>query len=411
VLTLGVRDPVQHRTVSEELVVAQLALRMYGWRHADPARAHARQLLVRWLGLGLPCRERDGHRWFDLAEVENFAQARDRETWVRDLLPAKRRSAEIFPEADKDTARSHPSRFRVELRRQFSLAGRAPGSKVRLSMPMPCEDAAQTEIAIEVLNDDGARIAIQPGHLEARLEVPDGDPPIVTIEVAIDYVAWLERALVDRALTTPDLTPYLRPHEGFIRVTPYVESLAAQLAANHEPLDVLARFWEFFFEKLQIGRVHHDELDAEDPLRSAIELGWSDCFIASSLMAALCRARGMPARLVHGLTLYPEKPGNHYWVEVWVPPHGWFPMDFASVGLAANDINDPRWARYFFGTLNYRLKLARLPLERYAPVGVRYPAAWTLVESPCDGGVEHTVCDRETLALIYRDRLRVTWLP
>src|SRR5262249_34465893 len=47
----------------------------------------------------------------------------------------------------------------------------------------------------------------------------------------------------------------------------------------------------------------------------------------SRLLAALCRNRGVPARLVTGLTLAREDEQNiHTWVEAWVRGH-WLPMD------------------------------------------------------------------------------------
>jgi transglutaminase-like putative cysteine protease len=106
----------------------------------------------------------------------------------------------------------------------------------------------------------------------------------------------------------------------------------------------------------------------------------------------------------------PDKPGRHYWAEIWLPDCGWFPLDFAAVGLASNDASDTRWNRWFFGWLTYRLKLAHLPIERFAPIGVRLPPRWTIVEAPCIGGVEHTMTDRVTGELVYRDRARVRWL-
>ena len=61
------------------------------------------------------------------------------------------------------------------------------------------------------------------------------------------------------------------------------------------------------------------------------EMG-ADCTEFSSLMMALSRATGIPARYVEGLSYIPEGEGRlarqeHAWLEVFLPGIGWTPMD------------------------------------------------------------------------------------
>ena len=100
------------------------------------------------------------------------------------------------------------------------------------------------------------------------------------------------------------------------------------------------------------GRIHHDELDPDDPLGSIAGRGWFDCLAGSSLLAGLCRARGIPARVVNGFTLYEMIPSNHFWTEVLLPPFGWVPFDLGSWELAAGDRDDRRWSEHYFGRLD-----------------------------------------------------------
>ena len=53
-----------------------------------------------------------------------------------------------------------------------------------------------------------------------------------------------------------------------------------------------------------------------------------DCTEHSVLLAALCRARGIPARVAMGLVYYPQESGfaYHMWNEVWIGDR-WVPMD------------------------------------------------------------------------------------
>jgi transglutaminase-like putative cysteine protease len=58
----------------------------------------------------------------------------------------------------------------------------------------------------------------------------------------------------------------------------------------------------------------------------------ADCTEYASLMIALCRASGIPARYVEGLAVLGEKTKEsarteHAWLEVYLPGSGWVPMD------------------------------------------------------------------------------------
>jgi transglutaminase-like putative cysteine protease len=58
-----------------------------------------------------------------------------------------------------------------------------------------------------------------------------------------------------------------------------------------------------------------------------------DCTEHSVLLAALCRARGIPARVAVGLVYYPPQSAfaYHMWNEVWIQDR-WVPLD-ATLGL------------------------------------------------------------------------------
>ena len=58
-----------------------------------------------------------------------------------------------------------------------------------------------------------------------------------------------------------------------------------------------------------------------------------DCTEHAVLLAALCRARKIPARVAFGLVYYPPQKGfaYHMWNEVWIADR-WVPLD-ATLGL------------------------------------------------------------------------------
>jgi len=66
----------------------------------------------------------------------------------------------------------------------------------------------------------------------------------------------------------------------------------------------------------------------------AIENKVGDCTEYAALFAALCRARGIPARLISGFASSKKKWERHGWSEVWIRNH-WIPVDptwFGAIG-------------------------------------------------------------------------------
>ena len=204
---------------------------------------------------------------------------------------------------------------------------------------------------------------------------------------------------------------YLSRSEGPIQVTPFIEELARSLVEGvPSPLERLKRFWRFFFERMKVGYVHHD-FDADDPLRSMLELEWADCYAGSALLVGLCRAVGIPARLVSGVLVYPTAPGTHYWLEAWIQD-GWFPLDLACWNLSMGDLADERWSMRFFGRLDHRITLEHHPSRRIASIGCEFPRRWYRVERPSARGTEIAYYDQATERLAYSDVITVKdWQP
>jgi hypothetical protein len=124
---------------------------------------------------------------------------------------------------------------------------------------------------------------------------------------------------------------YAAPHPGtqlksepriqsdHVEISTLARSLTAGLDDPRDQLEVL-----FHFVDQEIG----SEPSIPGPGRSALDClknGSGDSGSKSRLLVALCRNRGIPARLVTGLTLKRGREQSaHYWAEVWVHNH-WLP--------------------------------------------------------------------------------------
>jgi transglutaminase-like putative cysteine protease len=270
------------------------------------------------------------------------------------------------------------------------------------------------DLAVEPVETDGGVLRVSPGHLEVRRSVPSGANPTTAVEIKIAFTAYQERHEIDPLATEPsypdDATPWLQLSEGMIQVTPAVQALSAAIAGHGKrPGEILARIWAFIGEHIQLGAIHFSDLDPDDPLSSIVRIGWADCFTATALLVGLCRARGVPARMVRGALLYPMTPGGpHYWADVLLPPYGWVPVDTLGWTLAGGDPAATEWVNLFFGRLDYRMKIATLPARRVGLLGIRYPRLWYMVQTPCDGGTIVTTSDVESRQFAFRDRWKVS---
>lgn len=151
---------------------------------------------------------------------------------------------------------------------------------------------------------------------------------------------------------------YLEPSPQVPR-HPEIEARARELAAGGD--DPLSTARWLFGAVARAGRYVH-------PVRrrGALEMlrqGRGDCGQLSSLLVALCRARGIPARLLVGTWVAPRIDSGHSWVEIWVEGLGWVPADpslgnaYAEArrrGIAAPDPEDA-FGRYGGATLAFSI--------------------------------------------------------
>jgi hypothetical protein len=139
-------------------------------------------------------------------------------------------------------------------------------------------------------------------------------------------------------------------------------------------------------DELICGAVHYDQIPAEGPCDWIVQTGWYDCQLGSALFVALCRARGIPARVIGGHVLYRRAPTNHYWVEVWLEEKGWTPFDFLSWDLSLGG-RDLQWRDHFYGQIDNRMVTQVLPFEFTGAVGVALPNVWHILQTVKGSGV------------------------
>jgi hypothetical protein len=380
---LGFSVSNEYRTVAESRILDALLLAGSAYEQDNPeAITTTRQALDRWIGMGLGVRRGPaGERLFDPVEVVNFLkhlgrQGRDSFWANRYVLTGRRLVSDLSANAERS--------YTIHFNRTFSLRSVPIGKRVRLRVPLPLVDVHGTDMNVvpTVEGSTDASLTVTDGRLEARVLV-QGRPVSICVKLNFRAPVSVPSVLDDR-----DRSAYLKPREGLIIVTDRVNALAQALAGlKGDPLSKVRAFWNYMLDELSCGALHYDQIPAQAPCDAALESGWYDCQLGSALFAALCRARGIPARLVSGHVLYRRAPTNHYWAEVWLDEKGWTPFDFLCWDLSLGG-NDSQWRDHFYGRVDDRMVTQLLPFKFTGYPGVGIPDNWHMLQTAIDGGIE-----------------------
>jgi Transglutaminase-like superfamily len=412
----GIRTENRYRTVSEQQIIDILLVAAFVYElnsgERQSAVARIRSALEAWIELGLGYRTTDrGERMFDPVEVVNrmkWAGYRGLDDfWINHFVATGRAffgEWDAPPGSHSRPHRREPARFSVSLRRIFNLDGIGVGQKLRLRLPLPLSQSSeQVEIESQVSPNLSARIARSEGRLDFQFAAPP--EPVVEIAAKLSFTTdGLSRDDVPGHLASERRDVYLRTSEGLIRVTPRIQALAHELAGtDRSHSEIATRFFHYIIDELMCGMVHYDQVNVDAPGDWVLDGGWYDCQLGSALFTSMCRACGIPARILSGHMLYRLAPGFHYWAEVWIDEQGWTPFDFLTWDLSQGG-RDIAWRNSFAGTIDYRMVTQCFPLAFTGPMSVRFPAAWHLVNRPSPTGMDINFIELEG-KLIYCDRV------
>ena len=431
---LGITAGARYRTVPQAQIVELLALQGWAYRLREIGReavlVEVRAALDGCVDAGLAFAVGPaGERRFDPAEVMNWIKwawiHKGNPLWRDRFAETGRALVHEFHAARRDESHATrdsnglppppaalaPQRFSVTLERSFNLRGKrgghAAGKPIHLRLPLPLEGPALRglEIARQRSSAGETQFVVGPGRLDGRLLAPpEGE---VTLGADFTFIGYPTVPMPDAtALTADEVELYTRPSEGLIQIDTRIRDLASELGGRvHDPWDLVERFWRFLHDELTCGVLHYDDLGAY-PLAWVLASGWYDCQLGSALLIALCRARGLPARMASGYLLHSANPANHYWMEVWIEGRGWVPLDLFCAGFW-DRTHAAAWRNYFLGTLDYRMQTQQLPRLFTGSPALRFPPSWYWLMRSLEDGIEIGFFETDSGAPIYRDRISV----
>lgn len=367
----------------------------------------AARTLERLLAAGLPHQQRADGLWLDPYAANNLIKARrgtlDDPAWSAWQATTRRNATSLPPAAQ---------RYRFRLRREWHGYTVPAGRPLVLRLPLPLRGLVPGSARVRLLEPAGALLDQREasGRIELRVDSARLAGPVVA-ELELEFIAGEQRdALVTAApLGSPVEGPdelWLRDREGLVVQSPAVAQLAAQLAADcTDARQFVGRAWQWLMGELRFGDWHREDLDAADPLGGLMQTRLADCMLGSSLLIALCRARGIPARLLGGYLLHPANLGPHSWAEVRVAPGEWMPVDFGSWCYCAGDVEDPEFGRYFLGRADARYVAEMAPREFTGWGSAPPPEHWYRLEKLEGSSIVHSLHALPDNRLFRRDLL------
>jgi len=383
-----------YRLMPERILVEMMVLDGHVF-DADPevSREEARAALQRFREMGLATRRSDSGLLYDPVEVAWFAKrasqnGEDDYFHAHEVETARRLVTEGPGEA--------PSNLSMRYTRIFDLGDFPAGETRRLRMPLPLEARYGALRIAPELPPEVTRHRVSDGRLEAK--VTSTGSGLVRIGTRLELLPGDVEPE-----GPPDSDIYLREQEGMVIITPEIRALAQRLAGDANAENALRAFWKYLIETMMFCQVHYDQVPADAPLDWVLRTGHYDCQLGSSLLVGLCRARGIPARLVGGNFLYQRSPTNHYWTEVWLENEGWFPVDFIGWVLSRGG-RDEKWRDFFFGRLDARLIAECQPKSFVGTLGVALPGQWTMLRAPMTNGAAVSLARLDGRE-VYRDEI------
>ena len=218
-----------------------------------------------------------------------------------------------------------------DIQQRLKLVNSGPGSPSKqnlwvalISDVYPYQEVTDTIItpdSYQIINDEY-------GNLIAEFDFSDM-PPDSEIQVQIDYRVKVSQLQYDLSICEGELPDFYTEAELHVESeNPQIVSLSEELAQDHlTACEQVRTFYDFVGNEL-VYSYNGGNWGAQ----AALGKMGADCTEYASLMMALSRAAGIPARYVEGLNYTPEGEEalarqEHAWLEVFLPGIGWTPMD------------------------------------------------------------------------------------
>lgn len=118
------------------------------------------------------------------------------------------------------------------------------------------------------------------------------------------------------------LKKYLKKEANFQVNSKKIRTIADSIKGTSDK-EIAENIYQFVLNHLDYESYLYQNRGAKRALNTAK----GDCTEYSELMVTLCRAKGIPARIVRGVVVANSKNPRHNWVEIYLKEYGWVGMD------------------------------------------------------------------------------------
>lgn len=246
------------------------------------------------------------------------------------------------------------------IRQTFTVTNVADAKQVRGWFWMPEDRPEQRVIEFKIVEAPASfRTTRDPvyGRSWVYAEAPADTNNPMRVVMDIKVLRRAISGLADAAKASPvtdvhrrTFAKESRKDEVHMKVTPEIQHVADLIAGDEtNPVTQAHLFFDYVIEKSE-----HYSKSGPSPkgkcLGDAMECmgGTGDCCTDQhALFISLCRARGIPCRLIFGSRLKPENngkdhnPGYRCWPLFYAPGLGWVPLDISSGDAASGALEKP----------------------------------------------------------------------
>ncbi|NMB74114.1 MAG: transglutaminase [Myxococcales bacterium] len=105
-----------------------------------------------------------------------------------------------------------------------------------------------------------------------------------------------------------------------------VKAVAEAVGKEKNPYWIARRIYRYIHQ-----RMHYERVGGWDTAPQVLARGSGSCSEYTFVFMAMCRTAGIPARYAGSVVMRQDEASYddvfHRWVEIWLPPYGWIPVD------------------------------------------------------------------------------------
>ena len=269
----------------------------------------------------------------------------------------------VMKQAAKSKERiGDPKHFRIRYTITVKPDAVPEGETVRCWLPMPRTDVPRQKNVklLSTSQPDFVRSPMDYAHSTVYMEkkAEAGKPTVFSEEFEFDaYGAWfdLDTAATTTYDTTSDLyKTYTSERDCHMVFTPQIRALAERLTQGATtPLAKARRIFKWVDDNFPWASAREYSTIENIPAY-VLDNHHGDCGQVTLLFLTLCRSLGIPAHFQSGFMLHPGEENLHDWGEIYVPEHGWVPVD-QSFGIPAYAKNEQETYFFFGGIDSFRM--------------------------------------------------------